>query len=58
MGERMSVADAYLFVMLTWAKKMHVDTARFENLAAFFARMMARPAVRRALQEEGLPPAA
>jgi glutathione S-transferase len=55
MGDRLSVADAYLFVMLAWAKKMHIDTARFGNLTAFFARMMERPAVRRALQEEGLP---
>jgi len=55
MGDRMSVADAYLFVILTWAKKMHLDTSRFSNLTAFFARMTRRPAVQRALQEEGLP---
>jgi glutathione S-transferase len=55
MGDRMSVADAYLFVILTWAKKMHLDTARFSNLTAFFARMAERRAVQRALKEEGLP---
>lgn len=55
MGERMSVADAYLFVILTWAKKKHLDIGRFANLGAFFARMGQRPSVQRALQEEGLP---
>jgi glutathione S-transferase len=55
MGSEMSVADAYLYVMLTWAKKMHLDISNFTNLTAFFARMSGRPGVKRALEEEGLP---
>lgn len=55
MGSEMSVADAYLYVMLTWAKKMHLDIAGFSRLNAFFARMSERSGVRRALAEEGLP---
>jgi glutathione S-transferase len=58
LGERMSVADAYLFVMLLWAKKLEFDLAAFSNLSPFFARMGERPAVQRALKEEGLPAAA
>lgn len=58
MGDRMTVADAYLFVMLTWAKKQKFDLARFANLTAFFDRMSGRPSVQRALREEGLPLAA
>jgi glutathione S-transferase len=58
MGERMTVADAYLFVILTWAKKMKFDLAKFPNLTAFFARMSKRPAVQQAMKEEGLPLAA
>ena len=58
MGERMTVADAYLFVMLTWAKKVEFDLSRFSSLNAFFRRMSARPSVQRALREEGLPLAA
>lgn len=58
MGDRMTVADAYLFVMLTWAKKQKFDLARFANLNALFGRMSERPSVQRALREEGLPLAA
>jgi glutathione S-transferase len=56
MGSRMSVADAYLYVMLAWAKKIHLDISSFPNLTAFFARMSERKGVKRALDEEGLSP--
>jgi glutathione S-transferase len=58
MGHRFTVADAYLFVMLTWAKKMNLDLGRCGNLAGFYARMSRRDAVKRAFKEEGLPLAA
>jgi len=58
MGDRMTVADAYLFVMLTWAKKYNFDLSRLSNLTAFFDRMVSRDSVQRALKEEGLPLAA
>jgi glutathione S-transferase len=58
MGERMTVADAYFFVMLTWAKKMHLNLKRYTNLERLYARMSMRPAVKRAMKEEGLPFAA
>lgn len=51
-GAETSVADAYLFVMLTWAKKNNLPLPG--PLDAFMQRMAARPAVRRALDEEGL----
>jgi glutathione S-transferase len=51
-GPDMSVADAYLYVMLRWAggKKRALPKA----LADFKARVEARPAVQMALQHEGL----
>jgi len=58
MGDRMTVADAYLFVMLTWAKKQKFDLKRLANLPAFFRRMAERDSVKRAFKEEGLPLAA
>jgi glutathione S-transferase len=58
MGDRMTVADAYLYVMLSWAKKQKLDLERLPNLGAFFTRMSERPSVQRALKEEGLPLAA
>ncbi|GAA0311672.1 glutathione S-transferase N-terminal domain-containing protein [Sphingomonas oligophenolica] len=51
-GADMSVADAYLFVMLLWARKNGVTIP--EPLPAFLARMMARPAVQTAMKHEGL----
>ncbi|SAK77541.1 glutathione S-transferase domain-containing protein [Caballeronia pedi] len=51
-GDKMSVADAYLFTMLTWARKMGVDMPA--ELQAFYARMRERPAVKLAFEHEGL----
>jgi glutathione S-transferase len=51
-GNEFSVADAYLFVMLRWAGMKGLDLP--EPLPAFVERMNARPAVRLALQHEGL----
>ena len=58
MGEHMTVADPYFFVMLTWAKKLNLNLKRYTNLERFYARFSARPAVKRAMREEGLPLAA
>jgi glutathione S-transferase len=51
-GSTPCVADFYLFVMLLWAKRFNVPTpARLEALRN---RMQARPAVQRAMGQEGL----
>lgn len=49
-----SIADAYAFVMLTWARKFELDLSGFPKLLAYFDRVKARPAVQQALQAEGL----
>lgn len=49
-----SIADPYLFVVLRWAKATHVDLSGYDNLQAFFERMLADPAVGKVLAEEGL----
>lgn len=51
-GDSVSVADAYLFVMLLWAKKNAIDLPA--DFAAFHERMMARDAVQTAMKHEGL----
>ena len=51
---RYSVADAYLWVVLSWAGHVGVDLAPFPALAAYQARIAARPAVQAALKAEGL----
>ena len=55
MGDTFTVADAYLYVMLTWTGKLGVDLAKWPMLAAYQARIAARPAVQRARAGEGLP---
>ena len=51
-GDKVSVADAYLFVMLLWAAKNGLSIPN--PLEAFAERMKQRPAVRLALEHEGL----
>jgi glutathione S-transferase len=51
-GSEMSVADAYLFTMLLWAKKAGIEVP--QKLTAYVERMRARPAVQLALKHEGL----
>jgi glutathione S-transferase len=54
-GDTFSVADAYLFVMLTWAAYVGTDLKRWPQLAAYYERLTARPAVAKAFgQEMGL----
>jgi len=50
-----SIADAYAFTVLRWAKGFKVDLSAYPKLEAYFQRVIARPAVRQALEEEGLP---
>ena len=54
LGERFSVADAYLFVMVSWADYMKLDLSSFGNIKAFQQRAAGRPAVQAALRAEGL----
>ena len=51
-GPRFTVADAYLFVMLRWAKAFGVRLS--PQLLGYFERVFERGTVRRALAEEGL----
>ena len=58
MGSHFTVADGYLFTMLTWADRMKFDLSAFPNLLAYKARVAARPRVQEALTKEGLTKAA
>lgn len=51
-GPRFTVADAYLFVMLRWARTFRVPLSA--RMAGYFERILERENVRRALAEEGL----
>ncbi len=53
-GEHFTVADAYLFVTLSWGAYVDVDISRWPVLVDYAAKISARPAVQKALKEEGL----
>ncbi|MFC0227050.1 glutathione transferase GstA [Serratia aquatilis] len=54
LGQRFSVADAYLFTILRWALGMQFDLNKYPHLKAYFDRVAARPAVEATLSAEGL----
>lgn len=54
MGKQFTVADAYLFTMLSWADHLKLDLSSMPNLLAYKARVAARPKVQEALRKEGL----
>ena len=58
MGKQFTVADGYLFTMLSWAERMKFDLTALPNLLAYKARVAARPMVQQALTKEGLMKAA
>lgn len=54
MGETFTVADAYLFTILGWARFVQVDLSPWPVLIAFMERVGARKPVQDALVAEGL----
>ena len=54
LGADFTVADAYLFTVSNWAPMVGVELGALKNLAAFRARVSARPAVQAAMKAEGL----
>ncbi|MDE2377583.1 glutathione transferase GstA [Bradyrhizobium sp.] len=54
MGKQFTVADGYLFTILTWADRMKFDLSAMPNLLAYKARVAARPKVQEALTREAL----
>ncbi|NLR95351.1 glutathione S-transferase [Rhizobium sp. P38BS-XIX] len=56
MGDQYTVADGYLFTMARWLSVDNVDINRFPKVSAHYARMLERPAVKKALEvEQGNP---
>lgn len=49
-----TVADGYLFTVLSWTKPLRIDMAKWPTLQAYLQRAGARPAVHAAMVAEGL----
>jgi glutathione S-transferase len=54
MGEQFTVADAYLFTVLSWGAHVNFDIARWPSLKRHVERVGKRPHVIEALKAEGL----
>ena len=54
LGDNYSVADAYLFVTLSWGQYVNLDISRWPSLARYADKISERPAVQNAMKEEGL----
>lgn len=55
-GDAFTVADAYLYVTLSWRERVGIDISSLPKLTAYFERCRSRPAVQQARKGEGLPP--
>ena len=54
LGSRFSIADAYLYNVLSWRPRVGIDISRHTSIQVFMARMEQRPSVRAAREAEGL----
>ena len=54
LGEHLTIADPYLFVIANWTGVHDIDLGRWPGLVAFTRRMRERPAVELVLHAEGL----
>lgn len=53
-GEQFTIADCYLFTVLSWAHFVKLDLGKWPELKRYVDRIQARPHVQAALRAEGL----
>lgn len=53
-GDEFTIADAYLFTVLSWHKYINLDLEQWPVLAEYKKRVESRPKVQEALKAEGL----
>lgn len=54
LGDRFTVADAYLFAVLSWTRMTGPELAKWPAIQAYVQRVAEQPGVRAAMQAEGL----
>lgn len=52
MGEHFTIADAYLFTVMSWHQRFNIDLSRWSRLRDYFARISERPSVQAAKKME------
>ena len=53
-GDKFSAVDAYAFTILRWSQFTKVDLSPYANIKAFYERVLTRPKVQEAMQQEGI----
>lgn len=54
LGDKFSVADTYLFVVINWSNFVGIDLHKWPNIDRFTARIASRETARTAMKAEGL----
>lgn len=54
LDEKFSVADAYLYNVLSWPPRVNIDISGYVSIQKFMSRMEQRASVRASLEAEGL----
>lgn len=54
MGDRFTVADAYLFTVSCWIEAAELDIGQWKALEKYRQKIASRPSVKKALVEEGM----
>jgi glutathione S-transferase len=53
-GDSFTVADAYMFVVVSWSSHVGFDLGKFPRIKEYMVRIAARPTVQAAMKAEGL----
>ncbi len=54
MGKNFTIVDAYMFTVVGWTKYLNMDISKWSNISAFMDRVYKRPAVQKAMKNEGI----
>lgn len=54
MGDHFTVADAYMYVVVSWSNHVGFDLSQFPRIKDYLTRIAARPSVQAAMRAEGL----
>jgi glutathione S-transferase len=54
MGNTFTIADAYLFTCLNWGQYVNFDMKKWSNMTQYMDRVAKRPAVMKAMKEQGM----
>ena len=54
MGDQFTIADAYLFVVLSWLAYVKIDITEWPNLKRYFEELKQRKSIQASLKQEGL----